>query len=141
MKGPQARTNAAGHAAARARDERPARQGLMRIVGWGASDVGRKRAHNEDSLLCNNDLRLYAVADGMGGHLGGERASSMAVEILEREIEEVRKAGLLALRPETVTTGASHPVNASSAARWSRPIVTSTRPRWPTPSSRGWGRP
>ena len=84
----------------------------MRIVGWGASDVGRKRAHNEDSLLCNNDLRLYAVADGMGGHLGGERASSMAVEILEREIEEVRRAGLLAPRPETLTTGASHPVNA-----------------------------
>jgi PPM family protein phosphatase len=84
----------------------------MRIVGWGASDVGRKRAHNEDSLLCNNDLHLYAVADGMGGHLGGERASSMAVEILEREIEEVRRAGLLSLAPETVTTGASHPVNA-----------------------------
>jgi serine/threonine protein phosphatase PrpC len=68
----------------------------MRITGWGASDVGRKRHHNEDSLLCNNELSLFAVADGMGGHLGGERASRMAVEIVEREIEKARREGLLA---------------------------------------------
>ncbi|MEA2700198.1 MAG: family protein phosphatase [Myxococcales bacterium] len=71
----------------------------MRIVGWGASDVGRKRHHNEDSFLCNDAIGLYAVADGMGGHLGGERASRMAVEILEREIERAWKEGLLADRP------------------------------------------
>ena len=50
------------------------------------TDVGRKRDHNEDSYLCSDELQLYAVADGMGGHLGGERASRMAVEILEREM-------------------------------------------------------
>jgi len=83
----------------------------MRIVGWGASDVGRKRAHNEDSFLCNNDIGLYAVADGMGGHLGGERASRMAVDILEREIEDVFKAGLLVAPPEPKVPGTSHPAN------------------------------
>ena len=71
----------------------------MRIIGWGASDVGRKRNHNEDSFLCNNELGLYAVADGMGGHLGGERASRMAVEILEREIGDVHKAGRFDVKP------------------------------------------
>ena len=59
----------------------------MKTQAWATTDVGLKRDHNEDSYLCNDALDLYAVADGMGGHLGGERASRMAVEILEREIE------------------------------------------------------
>jgi serine/threonine protein phosphatase PrpC len=82
----------------------------MRITGWGASDVGRKRNHNEDSFLCNNELGLYAVADGMGGHLGGERASRMAVEILEREIAEASRAGLLNVSARDVAPGTKHPV-------------------------------
>jgi protein phosphatase len=58
----------------------------MKILAWGLSDVGRKRDHNEDSFLVNTELRLFAVADGMGGHAGGDRASRLAVEILEREV-------------------------------------------------------
>jgi len=84
----------------------------MRITGWGASDVGRKRHHNEDSLLCNNELALFAVADGMGGHLGGERASRMAVEILEREIEKARAEGLLAKPAGELAPGEPHPIRA-----------------------------
>ena len=114
-----AAADAARDAPARARCDGP-RQALMRIIGWGASDVGRKRAHNEDSFLCNNDLRLYAVADGMGGHLGGERASRMAVEILEREIGERPQAGLLATAPEPATTGATAPGQRALAARGGR---------------------
>jgi serine/threonine protein phosphatase PrpC len=59
----------------------------MKTQAWATTDVGLKRDHNEDSYLCSPGLELYAVADGMGGHLGGERASRLAVEILEREIE------------------------------------------------------
>src|SRR3954470_4747201 len=66
----------------------------MNTRGWAVTDVGRKRDHNEDSFLCNDELRLYAVADGMGGHLGGERASRMAVEIVEREMIRARERGL-----------------------------------------------
>jgi serine/threonine protein phosphatase PrpC len=58
----------------------------MKPRGWSATDVGQKREHNEDSLLCNDALGLYAVADGMGGHQGGEQASRMAVEVLEQEM-------------------------------------------------------
>jgi serine/threonine protein phosphatase PrpC len=59
----------------------------MKARGWATTDVGLKRDHNEDSYLCNEAAGLFAVADGMGGHLGGERASHLAIEILEREIE------------------------------------------------------
>ena len=74
--------------------------------------MGRKRHHNEDSLLCNNELSLFAVADGMGGHLGGERASRMAVEILEREIEKARSEGLLGKPVGELPPGEPHPIRA-----------------------------
>jgi serine/threonine protein phosphatase PrpC len=76
----------------------------MKTRGWAVTDVGRKRDHNEDSFLCNDELRLYAVADGMGGHLGGERASRMAVEIVERELQKALAGGL---RSEGAAIGAA----------------------------------
>jgi PPM family protein phosphatase len=45
-----------------------------------------KREHNEDSWLINEDLGLYVVCDGMGGHAGGETASRLAVQTVEREL-------------------------------------------------------
>jgi protein phosphatase len=44
------------------------------------TDTGRKRRHNEDSILAAPELGLCVVADGMGGHLHGEVASKMACD-------------------------------------------------------------
>jgi protein phosphatase len=54
----------------------------------GLSDVGRVRERNEDSFLLNDDLGLYIVADGMGGHIAGDIASRMAVEEIESVVQK-----------------------------------------------------
>jgi serine/threonine protein phosphatase PrpC len=51
----------------------------MIVVTWGsATDTGRVRARNEDAVLAQ--APVFLVADGMGGHLGGEVASQLTVD-------------------------------------------------------------
>ena len=50
------------------------------IESAGLSDTGKTRKDNEDSLLVDDALGLYVLADGMGGHRAGEVASQLVVE-------------------------------------------------------------
>jgi len=52
----------------------------MKIRSAGSTHVGRVRSSNEDHFGTFDDLALYVVADGMGGHAAGEVASLMAVQ-------------------------------------------------------------
>jgi protein phosphatase len=54
----------------------------MKLRFAGATDVGRKRTHNEDRYLVQPDDDMYVVCDGMGGHASGEIAAQIAVDKL-----------------------------------------------------------
>jgi serine/threonine protein phosphatase PrpC len=54
----------------------------LRVRFAGETNVGMKRAHNEDSFFLPESEKLAIVADGMGGHASGEVASRMAVETI-----------------------------------------------------------
>ncbi len=55
----------------------------MNFAVGAKTDVGRGRPANEDTFLVDHDDRLYAVADGMGGHRAGEVASATAIDALQ----------------------------------------------------------
>jgi protein phosphatase len=74
----------------------------MQLLAYGATDHGRRRAQNQDSVLCytiastRTPVGLYAVADGMGGQSAGEIASQIAIETVREDLGQYldRSVGL-----------------------------------------------
>ena len=62
---------------------------MVEVRVGAVTDIGRKRTQNQDSIGSVPELGLFVVADGMGGHRGGEIASRMAVDVIQ---SSVRKA-------------------------------------------------
>src|SRR6476469_3403291 len=58
----------------------------VKVNAIGLTDIGRVRATNQDSMLVDNELGLFIVADGMGGHAGGEIASRICIEQVYAEV-------------------------------------------------------
>ena len=96
----------------------PPTAGTLRLDIAGVTSIGRERSRNEDSFLVqqltwsdlnqNHQLALVIVADGMGGHAGGDQAARLALRTigtilaplftgaLSIEQREVTRAGLAA---------------------------------------------
>ncbi len=90
-----------------------------RLEVASATDVGRKRTVNEDSLLVDSELGLLVVADGMGGHDAGDLASRMAVEsvsdfLFEFDPDEM-PAAALDFDPDATAACAATPTGIAEA--------------------------
>jgi len=86
----------------------PDQRGGELVLAWAArTDTGLKRQANEDSAVIG--FPIFAIADGMGGHSAGDRASAIVVERLGRE----RGAAFLDLaRLESAIIEAAHDIDA-----------------------------
>ena len=72
----------------------------MGLIAAGNTDIGRKRKTNQDSYFLSLEKKLFVVADGMGGHNGGDIASQMAVKELPKYVIENQ-----AMEPVPLMTG------------------------------------
>lgn len=63
----------------------------MQALGRGTSDVGQKRSQNEDRYVVDDELGLYVVSDGMGGHAAGEVAAETAINAVVERVKAARE--------------------------------------------------
>ncbi|MBI5174041.1 MAG: Stp1/IreP family PP2C-type Ser/Thr phosphatase [Candidatus Obscuribacter sp.] len=88
------------------------------MLKWRAAartDAGCQRQRNEDNYYVSPDNRVFAVADGMGGAVGGARASKLAMDAVEKQWQE---AAPPSTDKEAIKVWLTKTVNEANSAVW-----------------------
>jgi serine/threonine protein phosphatase PrpC len=90
---------------------------MTKSVAWRsavASDPGRMRAENQDRGHADDELGIFLVVDGLGGHAAGEKAAEMAVDAIRQEM--VQPGGDPKERIRRAITAANNRISEEAAA-------------------------
>jgi protein phosphatase len=112
----------------------PKTAGVLRLEIAGVTSVGRERGRNEDSFLVqhltwsdlnqNHQLGLVVVADGMGGHAGGDQAARLALRTIGSSLAPVLAGALSTQKYEVTRKGLADAID--SAIREANRVVKQT---------------
>jgi protein phosphatase len=101
----------------------PPTAGVLRLDIAGVTSIGRERSRNEDSFLVqhltwsdlneNHQLALVIVADGMGGHAGGDQAARLALRTIGSILAPLLTSALSIERREVTRAGLANSIDAA----------------------------
>ncbi len=98
---------------------------LPRVLSWATTHPGAKRSVNQDAFVNRADLGVWAVADGAGGHQGGEIASGMLRQALNGLPGSLQAADLL-IRVRQVVANTHESLRRLAEARGPSVMMAST---------------
>lgn len=94
-------------------------------IGTGLTDTGRSRTSNQDAFAIDNELGLWVIADGMGGHAGGNIASELAVASIMGQVRaSAQPWPAVSDQLQHATTVLSHAITAGKTAIQERITVS-----------------